>query len=198
MDLLQDPAYFRCEPMSATIKKRYCVGLQDRLAEAVMSRSPDAKHLLNDEIKLSRCRNCPVGWRNRKELEKMDEPKKTCSKCGEEKPLEEGFRKVKARKDGHAGVCRECVRKREKAWAAKRKLEKDAPAKGTSRMKPAKKPAAPVVPAPARSFLAKMVGDVVHAAEQSQEKGEMKDLIEAAYPASLNLTVKLRALMEKM
>ena len=38
---------------------------------------------------------------------------KTCSRCGETKPLEE-FVKDNRRKDGHATICKECRRKKDR------------------------------------------------------------------------------------
>lgn len=43
-----------------------------------------------------------------------------------------------------------------------------------------------------------MVSDVVHTAERANRDGDTKSLIESAYQASLDLSVKLRALMEKV
>lgn len=46
---------------------------------------------------------------------------KTCSTCKISKPISEGFHKNKAKKDGHACICKECAIAKSRQWYAENK-----------------------------------------------------------------------------
>lgn len=98
-EILNSDEYFRCGRLTSTMRKAYCVELQDRLVEAVMAKGPNAKFATDEEIGLSLCKNCPQGWRNRKEMKAMSEKTKKCTKCEQPKPLEEFDRNKSAQTD---------------------------------------------------------------------------------------------------
>ena len=203
MNLLDDPGYFHCEPLRATIKKVFCVQLQDRRASSEAGRTPFTRGGPPDDAgRYHYCKDCEQGKQNRKELEMTEEKK--CNKCGP-RPIAE-FSKNLTNADGLDSSCKKCKNEYQREQREKKKLKENTGLHVAKKLKIKEAPALEVVVsptvAPSRSpngkGIAGLLIDVAEKMDQverEEKAGTLQDALAGAYHAALELAIRLRVAM---